>query len=371
MIKGEDRTSRWGRAEVHKAVARFVVALLIYSGFAVYLYRPHFKGFDRWQYLLVVNASVASLGCYLLSRRWVAGFFESFLAGAIYGFGPLALGLAKFHPTAGFLVAAIPWLFCPAAFGPRARWRLLRIPLAALPLLVIILFFQVSARFGLYPIPIRLKLEFADLTGILAPTIAAKRHTTLTGFYHVPIAPLIMGVAVFLAPLKLLFTGGVAQRVRSTAALAIRRFGIIAIFAAATVLAFCDSYLDISPIIFFAISTLCCSILAGAGMQALVAAGPADRRWLLLTSIVMGILAVVALLLATKYFQSFLGIADAYGLLLTEAAKMYLLGAIALAILFFMARAKLRLRPIRLALLWAPMAIDFFLGATEIVDKTL
>jgi len=371
MIKREDRTNRWGRAVVDKGVAKFTVALLIYSAFAVYLYRPHFKGFDRWQYLLVVNALLASLGGYLLSRRWVAGFAESFLAGAVYGFGPFTLGLARFHPMAGFLVAVIPWLFCPAAFGPKARWRLLRIPLAVLPFLAIFLFFQMSARFGLYPIPIRLKLHFADLGHMLAPLIAAKRQTTLVGFYHVPIAPLIMGIAVFLAPLKLLGTGSIAQRVASTAALATRRFGIIAIFAGATTMAFCDSYLDISPIIFFAISTLCCSILAGAGMQALVWAGPADRKWLLLTSIVMGILAVVALLLATEHFQSFLGIADAYGRLLTQAGKMYLLGAIALAILFFIARAKLRLRPVRLALLCAPIAIDFFLCATEIVDKTL
>jgi len=371
MIKREDRTSRWGRTVVYKGVAKFAVALLIYSAFAVYLYRPHFKGFDRLQYLLVANASVASLGCYLLSRRWVAGFVESFLAGAVYGFGPFTLGLAKFHPTAGLLVAAIPWLFCPAAFGPRAVWRLLCMPLAALPFLAILLFFQISARFGLYPIPIRLKLHLADLSRMLAPMIAAKRQTTLIGFYHVPIAPLIMGLAVFLAPLKLLVTGGIAQRVKSTAALAIRRFGIAAIFAGATLLAFCDSYLDISPIIFFAISTLWCSILAGAGMQALVSAGPADRKWLLLSSIVMGILAIVVLLLATKYFQSFLGIADAYARLLTQAGKMYILGAIALAILFFMARAKLRLHPIRLVLLSAPIVIDFFLGATYVVDKPL
>ncbi len=351
--------------------ARFVAAALIYFVFAVYLYQPHFKDFDRWQYLLIVNALLGSLGCYLLSRRWMTGFAESFLAGAIYGFGPFALGLAKFHPTAGLLVATIPWLFCPAAFGPRDKWRVLRVPLAALPFLAIILFFQISARCALYPIPIRLKLHVADLTGMLAPLIAAKRQTTLVGFYHVPIAPLILGIAMFLSPLKLLATGGVAQRMKSTAALATRRFGIIAIFVGATALAFCDSYLEISPIIFFAVSTLFCSILVGVGMQALVSVGPADRKWLMITSIVMGILAIVTLLLATKYFQSFLGIADPYARLLTEAGKMYILGAIALAVLYFVARAKLRLHPIRLALLCAPIAIDFFICATEIVDKTL
>jgi hypothetical protein len=371
MIEREDRTRRRGQAFVTQGLVKFVAAALVYSAFAVYLYQPHFKSFGRWQHLLVVNASLASLGGYLLSRRWVAGFVESFFAGAIYGFGPFTLGLAKFHPTAGLLVAAIPWLFCPAAFGPKGKWRLLRIPSAGLPFLAIWLFFEIAARCGLYPIPIRLKLHLADLTGSLAPLIAAKRQATLTGFYHVPIAPLIMGVSMFLAPLKLLWTGGAVQRVKSTADLLHRRLGMVIILGCATALAFCDSYLDISPIIFFAITTLFCSILAGAGMQGLVSAGPADRKWVLLAAIVMGVLAIVALLLATKYFQSFLGIADTYAILFTQAGKMYLLGAVALAVLYFIARGNLRLHPIRLILLCSPIAIDFFLGATNVVDKTL
>jgi hypothetical protein len=350
---------------------RFAAAAFIYCVFAVYLYRPYFKNFDRWQHLLTLNACLASLGCYVLSRRWVAGFAESLFAGALYGFGPFTLGLVKFHPTAGFLVAAIPWMFLPAAFGPEGRLRWLRVPLAALPFLGILLFFQVSARFALYPIPIRLKLHFADLSGMMAPLVAVRRQKTLVGFYHIPIAPLIMGVAMFLAPLRLLETGGIVQRLRSTADLATRRFGIIAIFAGAAALAFCDSYLEISPIIFFSISTLCCSILTGAGMQGLVSAGPADRKWILLTAIVMGILAIMALLLATKYFQSFMGMGDAYAMLFIQAAKMYILGAIAGAILFFVARAKLRINTLRLALLCAPMALDILLGATYVVDKSL
>ncbi|MHC4568727.1 MAG: hypothetical protein ACYTE3_23575, partial [Planctomycetota bacterium] len=348
-----------------------VAASLMYSAFAVYLYQPHFKGFNRWQYLLVVNALLASAGCYVLSRRWVIGFLESFFSGAVYGFGPFALGLSRFHPTAGLLVAVMPWLFCPAAFGPRGKWRVLRVPLAALPFLAILLFFQISARFGLYPIAIQLKLQSSDLIGLLAPLIAARRQTTLIGFYHAPIAPLIVGMIIFLAPLKLVVTGGIGQRLRSTAALTTRRFGIVAIFVGATALSFCNSYLEISPVIFFSISALVCSILAGAGMQGLVSAGPADRKWILFAAIVMGVLAIVSLLLATKYFQTFLGLGNKYAVLFIQAGKMYILCAIALAILYFMARAKLRMLPIRLALLCAPIAIDFFLAATDIVDKAL
>jgi hypothetical protein len=319
----------------------------------------------------VVNICLASLGCYVLSRRWVAGFAESFFAGAIYGFGPFVLGLAKFHPTAGFLVAAIPWLFCPAAFGPEGKFKPLRILLSLLPFLAIMLFFQVSARFGLYPIPINLKLHGADLAGLLAPLVAAKRYKMLVGFYHVPVAALVMGFCMFAAPLGILRTGGILHNRRILTTVAARRFGIVIIFAVATILAFCDSFGQISPIIWPAISTLCCSVLIGVGMQGLISAGPADRRPVLFAAILLGILAIVTLLLATKYFQIVAGLADGYARLLTETAKMYILGAIAIAMLFIIARAKLRIHPVRQVLLYATMALDIFLGARFIVDTIL
>ena len=49
---------------------------------------------------------------------------------------------------------------------------------------------------------------------------------------------------------------------------------------------------------------------------------------------------------------------------------MHLLGAVALAVLYFIARAQLRLHPIRLILLCTPIAIDLLIGAPYIVDKT-
>ncbi len=352
---------------------RFALAAALYTAFAVYLYRPYFNGFGalRFQDLIVANICLASLGCYVLSRRWMAGFAESFFAGAIYGFGPFVLGLVKFHPTVGFLVAAIPWLFCPAVFGPEGKWKPLRILLSLLPFLAIVLFFQVSARFGLYPIPIKLKLHGADLAGLLAPLVAAKRHKMLVGFYHVPIAALVMGFCMFAAPLKILRTGGILRKGRLLTTLAARRFGIFIIFAVATILAFCDSFGQISPIIFLAISTLCCSVLIGAGIQGLISAGPADRKPMLLSAILLGILAITTQLFATEYFQVVAGLADGYARLLTETAKMYILGALAVAMLFIIARAKLRIHPVRQILLFAVMALDIFLGARSIVDTIL
>jgi len=329
---------------------KFTVAAMMYAAFAGYLYQPYFKNFDRWQYLLVVNAPLASLGCYVLSRRWVAGFGESFFAGAVYGFGPFTIGLAKFHPTAGLLAAVIPWLFCPAVFGPKTRWRWLRILLAVLPFLAIVLFFQVSVHYRLFPVSIQAKMHPADLFGLLAPLITAQQNTTLIGFYHIPIAALIVGFSMLLIA---------------------RRFGVIVIFAIGMTLAFCESFFEVSPIIWFTIPMMCCSVLIGEGMQGLICAGFADRRWVLAAAAIMCTLAIVTLLLATKYFQTFLGLGAGYAKLLTEAGKMYVLGAIVAAIIFFMTRAKLRMRQLRQVVLYTAMAVDIFLGARFIVDKIL
>jgi len=132
-----------------------------------------------------------------------------------------------------------------------------------------------------------------------------------------------------------------------------------------------DSFLDVSPIIWLTIAILVCSVLAGAGMQGLICAGFADRRWVLAAAVIMGNLAIVTLLLATKYFQVFAGLGSGYAKLFTETAKMYILGMVAVAILFFMIRAKLRIIFLRQILLSSAMAVDIFLGARFIVDKIL
>jgi hypothetical protein len=351
------------------------LAFTVYAVFAGYLYRPYFNGFGslRMQDLFVANVCLASLGCYILSRRWVAGFAESFFAGAVYGFGPYMLGLVKFHPTGGFLAAVIPWLFCPAAFLCKGKYQSLRILLAFLPFLAIVIFFQIAAHFGLYSIPIKLKLRAVQSTfGGLAPLVAAKRGMTLVGFYHVPIAALVMGICMFAAPLKGLSKSSILHKGKFLKDLTIRRFGIVAVFVVTTILAFSDSLLQISPIIWFSISTLCCSVLIGVGMQGLISAGPSDRKPILFAAIFSGVLAIITLLLATKYFQIVAGLGAGYARLFVETAKMHLLAASVTAMLFIISRAKLRpLGTVRQILLYATMAIDIFLGARFIVDAIL
>ena len=282
----------------------------------------------------------------------MSAFWASFFAGAIYGFGPFALGLANFHPTAGLLAATIPWLFCPAAFGPKARWRWVSWPLSALPFLAILLFFQVSIPYRLFAVWTQAKLHLGDLLGLIAPFYLAQRNitATLVGVYHIPIAALLMGFSMLLAA---------------------RRLGIITIFALGIVLACCRSFLSVSPVMWLTIPVLCCSILVGAGMQGLASAGFADRRWVLAAAVIMGILAIAALLLAIKCYQIFAGLGRGYAELFIYSAWMYILGTTVLGIIFFMTRAKLRITALRWVILCSAMAVDIFLVATFIVDRIL
>lgn len=329
---------------------RFILAAAVYIALATYLFQPYFKDFNRLEYLLPVNACLAALGCYVLSQRWVSAFAASFFAGAVYGFGPFVLGLARFHPTTGLLAASIPWLFCPAAFGTKSGWRWASWPLSALPFLAILLFFRASAHYRLFAVPIRAKLHLSDLAGLIVPLAMAEQGMTLLSFYHVPISALLMGLAILLAA---------------------RRFGIVVILCLGAALASCHLFANVSPIVWLSIPVLICSVLIGAGMQALASAGFTDRKWVLIAAAVMATLAIVTLLLATKYFQVFAGLASGYAKLLTQSATMYILGTIAVAIIFFMARAKVRLSWVRWIVLCSAVGLDVFLGARFIVDRVL
>lgn len=329
----------------------------IYAAFALYLFEPYLHNFDTLQYLLPLSVCLSSMGGYVLSRRWVSTFVGSFFAGAVYGFGPFLLSLARFHPTAGVLAASIPWLFCPAAFiairptgraAKAKRW--FASFLSVLPFLAIILFFRVAAYYRLFPVPISNKVYTADLTGVIAPLVMLRRGIVPIGFYHVPVGLLVVAFAMFLTA---------------------RRFGVIAVLCTGTVLAFCDSFLDVSPIMWLSIPALCCSIFVGVGLQAMASAGRTDRKWLLLAAVLMGVLSIVTLLAATKYFQVFAGLASGYARLLTQTARIYILGAIAAGIIFFIARANQRLSSLRKLVLSLALSIDLFYSARFAIDTIL
>ena len=331
---------------------KFVAAVIIYITFAIYLFQPYLDSFSKWQYLWPLNVCVASIGCYILSRRWVAEFAGSFFSGLIYGFGPYMLGLAKFHPVTSLLVAVIPWLFCPAAFGLFSgdrKW--LSYLLSLFPYLVIVIFFQTTGIMKIYPASIHAKLNVKELYCLFVPLVAAKLGTTLIGFYHVPIAALIMGFAMLIKA---------------------RRYSLMAIIISSIILTFCNSInstLEISPIIWLSISFVCFSVIIGAGFQGLASAGFGDRKWILANSFILGVFAILTLLLAVKYFQVFFSLGDGYAKLFAETAKFYLLGAVVLLICFFMTCGKLQIHWLRQVIISTAMVMDIFIGASFIIDR--
>ncbi|MBN2138132.1 MAG: hypothetical protein JW720_10010 [Sedimentisphaerales bacterium] len=333
--------------------SRFFPAAIVFAGLTVYLFRGRLGGPNRFEMLLPFNAFFAAAGCYVLSRRWVSSFAGSVMAGAVYGFGPFTLSLVKYHPLAGLLAAFIPWLFCPAVFGGRMGRRRNRALLAVLPFAAIICFFLLADRYGFYPVPITTKLRGDDLVSFFAPLVMAKRDiagTTMFGFYHVPTAALVIGCAMLLAA---------------------RRLHIVALIVLGVALACCGPFLKTSPVMWLTIPVLCCSVMIGAGVQGVGVAGPGDRRWLLAAGFVQAGFAIAALLLATKYFQVFLSLADGYARLFVQTAEMYILGAVTLMITFFIARARLRIGGIRTTLLSAAIGVDILLSASFLIEQLL
>jgi hypothetical protein len=297
-----------------------------------------------------VSAVAGAVGCFVLSRRWTRSFFGSFFAGAIYAFGPFMLGQAGYHPAASVLAASIPWFFLPAGLWPRGKLRALRAVLSLLPFAAVIVFFQAAQYLRFYPAAKNVSIEAIDLVSLLSALVAAKRGLVLIGFYHIPIAALIIGCAMLIKA---------------------RRLGTIAIIIASVIASVYAPVLSVSPFMWFSIAAVCLSVIAGAGIDGLSLAGASDRKWILAAVIAMLSLAIVTLLLASKYFQTFLGLGADYARLFVESGRMYILGAIATGILFFMAGVQRRLTFFRLIVLSCAVGIDIFICAQYVVDEVL
>jgi len=347
-------------SEHTKSLPGLAMAILLYVAFAAYLYQPYFRGFSTWQVLLPASTSLAAMGCYVLSRRWVAGFPGSFLAGLVYGFGAFMLALGRFHPLASLLAATIPWLFMPSAYLGEKRGTLSAV-LALLPfvaVLVFFLFFRFVAEYRLFAVPIQAELEPRDLMAFAAPLVLVNRAAALPSLYHIPIAPLLLGLGMMLAA---------------------KRFGVLFIIALGVALTFCPLYLGkeqvawvgVSPILWLSIPLTCLAVLAGVGLQGLIKAGASDKGWVLWTGLAQAALGIGALVLALKYSGSFFGVTDEYSRMFVAAAKIYALGAIAIGVVFIMAVQKKRWPWLRWAVLGGTIGVDVFLSARYIVDSVL
>jgi hypothetical protein len=330
-----------GRTRLYCTIS---TAAALYIALSVYLYEPYFKYFSPQRYLVVAGSICGALGCFVLSRRWISAFGALLFAGTIYGFSPFALGFAAYHPSAALPLAILPWLFCPAAFWSVQKNKtfltaVISAALSLLPFLVILLFFWLCAQPGLgplFPLPLHIKLHFADVLGLVAP-LALNPHEFTFGFYHVPLIVGLMGLFMYLA---------------------VHRIKVIIIVAAGLVLAFAGPVLQTPPVVWALIPALYCSVLIGLGTQGLALAGPADTKWILLCLVTAAALALVTILPALKSPGAFL-----------TSAKMYVLACVLTGSIFFITKAGCRWRWLRWVLLCAGLGVDILLGARFIVDK--
>ena len=331
-----------------------VAACVIYIAVCLYLYHPYLPGPEPDRYIIImVNSVVGAVGCFVLSRRWIGTFLGSLFAGVVYGFSPLAFGLASYHPLAGVPLAFLPWLFCPAAFWRKYAIRYnRRVPasrfggtaittaLCLIPFLAVIIYFLLCSNqpISVFPIPLE-KLHLTNLAGLIAP-LAMKPHDFVLSVYHVPLPACLMGLCM---------------------AIASKRTGIMVIAGCAIVLAFSKPLFGQVPSVVWAlIPMLVASILVGLGMEAFAWAGTADRQWVLFCAAATAVIAGGCLYLtATK------------GPLYRPAAVMHTLAIVMVCIVYFMERARLRLHALRWTLLSAAMGIDILLCSRYIIDSIL
>lgn len=327
-----------------------VIAAVLYIVFCAYLFQPHLAKFETFDYLIPFNCCAGAFGCYILSKRWVSGLGGRFFAGAIYGFGPFMFFLARYHATAGSIAAMVPWLFLPAVFGPAGKRKWMRVPLGILPFVIVAGIFKLAGLYGLYPIPNQIRIMPEDLLSIFAPTALINRVDVPIGFYHTAIGALIIGFSMLFAA---------------------RRYSVMFIFALGVSLLLFDSFSGAARIIWLTVPLLCCSVLIGEGIEGIIHCGYSDRKWILASAVVLPACAVVALLFGTKATHIFAGLGAKYTRLFIQAALMYVVGAIATAVVFFLAKGKSRLVWLRAMIVFLAIGVDIFLGAGHIVDAVL
>ena len=318
----------------------------IYLILTMCLYYPHLKYFAKDDYLFLMTSLFGALGCFVLSRRWISSFLGSLLSGAVYGFCPFSLSFCAYHSIAALPMAAIPWLFCMAAFFHRKTFKKKSlfdsagtIVLTLLPFLAIAIFFWVCAqpwwiRGPFFPIPKSQQLTLSHLSGIILPL---KTEPVFSfAFYHVPLIMIVMGTFIYAAA---------------------RRFSILLIVGLGFALAFFDTFTEVSPVIWGIIPILFCSILAGLGTQGLAWAGKADKNWILLAAIISLFMAGL-----TWICRSDSGIC-------MLANSMYMVCMAILVVIYFIARSSVRWHILRWVMLSIALSTDIILGAIYCFDN--
>lgn len=314
-----------------------IFALLLFSGLALLLFWPWLNSFKPKEYLVPLNSVLAAAGCFLLSRRWLASFDASAIAGAVFGFGPFVLSFKMYHPLAGLSVALLPWFFCPVALWkryatPSPLLQIKRLVLLIIPFAGIVFFFWLPAQSWVGPydlMPRTQQFHITDLFTLLGFPGSWGNRITI-GLYANTFILAVMGLFVYLAVLRL---------------------AILIPVLSGIVLSFFQPIFHVPPVIWLAIPMLFFSILAGLGAQAFAWAGESDRKWILFCMLIAALLGGVCLL------KTYTGQA---GSSFRFSAIMYGIAVLMTGTVFFLAKGKLRWHLFRWILIGAAVGIDIF-----------
>lgn len=325
-----------------------VAAVVLVSVLAAYLFQPHWfqLGIGPKKILLPLNAILAAMGGYVVTRRWISSFDASLLAGMIYGFGALGLSFIKYHFTAGLCYAVVPWLLCPAVYyhsghsGGIAKTVISSL-LTLMPFAAIAGLFWVASHHWAGPLFLMPKyriLEISDLWGLITPMTFAW-HPLAIGFYHVPLIMILMGLFVF------------AVSGRETLLLPVL-VGVI--------LSLLGPILDVTPIIWLSFPALFLSVMAGLGIQAMAWAGKADRFWI-------GLCVLAALLLSG--FNFMLSLSNPQSAPYVHAAWLFIVSAAGVSVIFLLASKSIRLTWLRWIILFGLCVYDIVMTSPALVDS--
>ncbi len=325
-----------------------VAAVVLVSVLAAYLFQPHWfqLGIGPKKILLPLNAILAAMGGYVVTRRWISSFDASLLAGVIYGFGALGLSFIKYHFTAGLCYAVVPWLLCPAVYyhsghsGGVAK-TIISSLLTLMPFAAIAGLFWIASHHWAGPLFLMPKyriLEISDLWGLITPMTFASQPMAI-GFYHMPLMMILMGLFVF------------AVSGRETLLLPVL-VGVI--------LSLLGPILDVTPIIWLSFPALFLSVMAGLGIQAMAWAGKADRFWI-------GLCVLAALILSG--FNYMLSLSNPQSAPYVHAAWLFFVSAAGIGVIFLLASKSIRLTWLRWIILFGLCVYDIVMTSPALVDS--
>lgn len=320
-------------------IISFPAAVIIYAVFAGWLFYPYTQKLSTVQFLLPVESVIGAAGVFVLSRRWVLSFFASLTGGAVFGFGTFACSFFCYHPAAGMVNAFLPWFFIPAVYF--YHWAKFEPKVVAvfsglflmLPIFFILSAYEIAAGMRLYPIPLHTFLTVQSLAGIVNPT-GVKPEIFALGFYHVPMAGLIMGFILLIRT---------------------KRIWTIMLFAATFIAAFSRPFLNVPPVVWASIPVLFCSLMIAEGLETLILAGAADSKWLL-TSVAILFSVILLNVLLTSKSGTF-----------PQSIGLYGVGVAAILLVSHVAQANLAWHSTRMLVIYPAVFIDIIISTRYVV----